>query len=43
MLTIEVFIAVLSLVLTSFGLGYSMGRRDNTADISRRNDRHDPK
>ncbi len=29
MLTIEGFIAVLSLVLTAFGLGYAIGSNDN--------------
>ena len=29
MLTIEGLIAVISLVLTAFGLGYAIGRNDN--------------
>ncbi len=29
MLTIEGLIAVISLVLTAFGLGYAIGNRDN--------------
>lgn len=29
MLTIEGLIAVISLVLTAFGLGYTIGRNDN--------------
>ena len=30
MLTLEVFIAVISLILTAFGLGYSIGNNHKT-------------